>query len=123
MFKDKTVLYIDDDSITRDTIQDTLKEKFKDVFIAKDGEEGFDMFLQLKPDLIISDIDMPKINGIELVKKIREVSQIQPIAMLTGKNEDKYILELLDLGISNFIVKPMNITRLDNILIDLIQNK
>ena len=123
MFQDKTILYIDDDSSTRDTIQDILKEKFKDTFIAKDGEEGFDMFLKLKPDLIISDIDMPKINGIELVKKIREISQTQPIAILTGKNEDKYIIELLDLGISNFIVKPMNITRLDNILSDLIQNK
>jgi len=108
----KTVLCIEDDKGILEGLENTLKYYFKDVFTAVDGKEGLEKWKKFKPDLIICDIQMPILNGIEVAKTIREYDHKTPIIMLTAYSNEKYLIELINLNIQYFIQKPASIDRL-----------
>lgn len=82
----KNILIIDDDSVFRNSLGKIFEAAGYDVLLAKNGEEGLEMFREDLPDLIIADLLMPKMNGAELVKKIRgyESGENIPVVMMTG---------------------------------------
>ncbi|MCP4970770.1 MAG: response regulator transcription factor [Arcobacter sp.] len=109
----KTVLIVEDDiNIIKET-KDLLELVFPNVDIAYDGEEAFKKYLTYKKDnnkyydLVLTDIQMPKLNGIELTKLIYKENKDQLLIVLSAYNESKYLLELINLGISHFINKPL----------------
>ncbi len=69
LFKQINLLYVEDDINIRPIFERLLKRKVKNLFVAQDGIEGYEMFMELKPDLILVDIKMPQMNGIEMAKK------------------------------------------------------
>jgi len=101
-----TVLVVEDDDEIRKRILNTLKFYFKKVYESSDGIDGYESFLALKPDLVISDIEMPDGNGIELVKNIREINTIIPIIVLSAYSKEEYLLNLINLNINQYILKP-----------------
>ena len=78
------LLYVEDDEYARSTTLQLLKNFFKDISIAVDGSDGLDKFLTQKFDLIISDINMPNLNGMDMLKVIRETNKSIPVLLLTA---------------------------------------
>lgn len=101
------ILVVDDDYEIAKSIQIYLSNQNYSVILAKDGEEAVELFEKQRIDLIIMDIMMPKMNGIDATLKIREKS-IVPIIMLSAKSEDVDKIMGLNLGADDYITKPFN---------------
>ena len=106
---DISVLYVEDDEFIRDELSYTLERKVSKLFIAKDGEEGFELYKKEKPDLILSDIRMPVCDGIEMTKKIKQLDSTAKIIFLTAFNDSEYLLEAIKLNVNNYVFKPVNL--------------
>ncbi|MDD3324332.1 MAG: response regulator transcription factor [Sulfurospirillaceae bacterium] len=102
-----TVLYAEDDSGIRKNINELLSMLFKEVYLAVDGEEAYEKYISLKPDLVITDIKMPRLNGIDLAKKIRHVDDQAQIIVITAHTEVDFMLEAIELFLVRYIVKPI----------------
>lgn len=107
--KNLKVLYAEDDPVARENILVILKDMFNDVIIAKDGKEAFEIVQGNKIDLLITDILMPKLNGIELIKKIREKDKNISIIILSQYNESEVLLQSIKLKVDGYILKPVEI--------------
>ncbi len=106
-FKEFTLLYIEDDDGVREITLSILRRMFKESYEAKDGETGYQLYLEKKPDIIITDIRMPKMDGIALIKKIREQDQETKIIITTAFSDEKYLIEAVELNLERYIVKPL----------------
>ncbi len=106
---DISVLYVEDDKSIREELTYTLERKVSKLFVAKDGEEGFDLFKKEKPDLILSDIHMPICNGIEMAKRIKEINSNAKIIFISAFNDSEYLLEAIKINVNNYIFKPINL--------------
>ena len=111
-----TLLYAEDEDGLRKNIADSLRYYVKEVIEASDGNEAYDLYLLKKPDIILSDIHMPHLNGIEFIKKIRETNRDIPVVMITAHTDTKYLLEAVELRMEKYIVKPLDIDLLFDIL-------
>ncbi len=106
-FGDYTILYIEDDEGVRSVNLRILNRMFKEVFEASDGLEGYELYLSKKPDIILSDIKMPNMDGIELIKKIREKDDKTKIIITTAFSDEKYLLDAVELKLERYLVKPL----------------
>lgn len=106
-FKNFTILYIEDDEGIREVNYSMLQRIFKSAYEAADGETGFKIYKEKKPDIIITDIKMPKINGIDLIKKIRQIDKKTKIIITTAFNDEEYLLEAVELGLERYLIKPL----------------
>jgi DNA-binding response OmpR family regulator len=108
----QTVLIIEDDPTMLIALKDNFEFKGYKVFTAADGERGLNAALNAKPDLILLDIMLPKINGYEICRLIREQKLDMPIIMLTAKGEESDIVLGLNLGADDYVTKPFSIKEL-----------
>lgn len=111
LLKESIILYVEDDEQLREQISLILSKIMKKVFISKNGQEAIEIFKNNKDliDMVISDIDMPMINGIELLKEIRSIDKKIPFLLNTGHSEEKYLIESIKYNVSDYILKPINI--------------
>ncbi len=105
--KDLTVLYAEDDQSIREKTTELLRSIFKSVETAQDGEEAINKFEVHKYDLVITDIKMPKKDGRYFIKHIKELDEDQSIAVTSAYNDSNRLMELIELGISCFLLKPV----------------
>jgi len=117
-FKNYTILCVEDEDGIRKRLVNTLKYYFKDVLEANNGEDGYDLYLEYKPDIILSDIEMPNKNGIEMIQLIREKDFDTIIIMVTAYSNEEYLLDLINLHVNHYILKPVNS---DNLLTGIIK--
>jgi two-component system, OmpR family, KDP operon response regulator KdpE len=111
MSEAKKILVVDDEyQITR-VLKRSLQAHRYDVRAASDGESALDTFRDFHPDLVITDLQMPAMNGIELCREIRKLSEI-PIIVLSVKGEEKTKVEALDAGADDYITKPFGMDEL-----------
>jgi DNA-binding response OmpR family regulator len=108
----ETVLIIEDDPTMLIGLKDNFEFKGYKVLTAADGEKGLKAALNAKPDLVILDIMLPKINGYEIARLIREEKLRMPIIMLTAKGEESDIVLGLNLGADDYVTKPFSIKEL-----------
>lgn len=108
----ETILIIEDDSSMLRGLQDNFAFAGYNVLTASDGEKGLDAALEAKPDLIILDIMLPKINGFEICRLIRKEKLQMPVIMLTAKGEESDIILGLNLGADDYVTKPFSIKEL-----------
>jgi DNA-binding response OmpR family regulator len=108
----ETVLIIEDDSSMLRGLKDNFEYSGYNVMTAADGEVGLNAALDAKPDLIILDIMLPKINGYEICRLIRKENLDIPIIMLTAKGEESDIILGLNLGADDYVTKPFSIKEL-----------
>lgn len=103
----KLVLCIDDDSFTLTGVKDALQSKYR-VMLAMDPEAGLSVALKHLPDLIILDINMPNISGIELAEMLRKVDSVRdtPLVFLSGYDSPMELKQADALGVKAFLVKP-----------------
>ena len=102
-----TLLFVDDEVMIRRIATTVLKPYFLEVYEAKDGVEGLAMYHELKPDIIISDIEMPEMNGLEFCRHIRKEDKHTPIIINTAYTTTAYLLEAVQLNLINYLSKPI----------------
>jgi two-component system, OmpR family, KDP operon response regulator KdpE len=105
------ILVVDDEPQLTRVLRTGLKSRGYDVRAAADGLSGFETFSDWHPDLVITDLAMPNVDGLELCRRLRAVSQV-PIIVLSAKGEEKTKVEALDLGADDFVTKPFGIDEL-----------
>lgn len=108
------VLFVEDSEVVRASTIEILEQFFDDITIAVDGDDGYDKFISNKDrkfDLIISDIAMPKLNGLDMSQKIREVEPFIPILLLTAFSETNYLLRGIELNIDGYLNKPLDVDK------------
>ena len=105
-----TAMIIDDDAVTRAALEDCLTEAGYTVFEAGDGEQGLDAFERVKPDIVLLDVTMPRMDGFEVCRRIRTLEDGQhiPIVMMTGHDDVDSIDRSYESGATDFSTKPLN---------------
>lgn len=111
MSDEKKILVVDDESQITRVLRRSLTAHRYSVRTAADGLSALDTFHDWKPDLIISDLQMPEMDGIELCREIRKISSV-PIIVLSVKGEEKTKIEALDAGADDYVTKPFSIDEL-----------
>lgn len=106
------LLLVDDDKISIDILSEIIKPylpEFEDIICAYDGHDAYDIIISIKPDVILTDIKMPKLGGIELIKKIRTIQHYDPsILIISSYSDFEYAREALKLSVCDYIVKPVD---------------
>ncbi len=111
-----TLLYVEDDKDIRESTLDFLGAFFTTIKVAKDGAEALEIFKENEIDLVITDIQMPVMDGLEMAKYIKESKSNVPILIFTAHNEMEFLLEAISIGIDDYIFKPLNIIQFTRIL-------
>jgi len=114
--KPLTLLYIEDDHDIQEIYVDFLKEHVGTLYLANDGEEGYESYLLHKPDMILLDINMPKLDGLSLAKKIREDDKNVKIIITTAHAEQENLLKAIELYLVKYILKPIKFDELEEAL-------
>jgi DNA-binding response OmpR family regulator len=112
MTKTVSVLIVDDEDILRNLLKSELEQYHYQVDTAESGETGMEKVMEKRFDLIILDIRMPGMDGLEVLKKIREQDLADKVIMLTGVDELKIARDSLQLGANDFLTKPYDIKTL-----------
>lgn len=107
MLEEFTLLYVEDNKDSQDFMNELLNDEVKELYQAYNGRDGFTLFSEKKPDIIITDINMPLQNGLEMSKKIKEISPEQIIILLTSLSDINVIKEAIDINIDGYINKPI----------------
>jgi len=102
-----TLLYVEDDESIANVMSTILVLFCKQFYHAKNGEEGLKLYQEHKPDLIISDISMPVMDGIEMIRTIRQSDRQTPIMINSAFSDQSYLLESIYLGVDRYTVKPI----------------
>jgi len=114
--KNLKLLYVEDNKDARETTILALDNFFDDIIVAVDGEDGFSKYKEHTFDLILTDINMPKLNGLEMVQKIREIDKTIPILVLSAYNDPTFFIDSIKLGVEGYILKPIDITQFTTII-------
>ncbi|BAF73393.1 response regulator transcription factor [Sulfurovum sp. NBC37-1] len=102
-----TILYAEDDQVTRENYALVLEQYFRKVYTTKDGKEALVLYYKEKPDVLLLDINMPYIDGLEMVKTIREEDSETPVMILTAHSDKEKLLKAIPLGLTKYLVKPI----------------
>lgn len=112
-----TVLYVEDEDLSRENMSKILNKFFKKTISVEDGEIGYETFEKHfygdeKIDIVLTDIRMPKLNGLDMINQIRILDQEIPVVLITAHSEANYLLEAINLNVSQYVVKPVNTMKL-----------
>ena len=102
-----SILIVEDDDFIREKLVTILNFYFKVVFESDNTFDAYELYLENKPDLLITDIEMKDENGIELIKKIRSINIGIPVIVISAYSKEEYLLQLINQKISHYILKPV----------------
>lgn len=117
--KEMKILYVEDDPITAEELGQFLKRRAGRVYTANDGVEGLKLFHEHNPDIIIADLFLPKMGGVEMVKCIRKEGFQTPVIITSAASDSNVILSAVDAGILKYLLKPIHPSELLKELIGL----
>ncbi|NKQ41927.1 MAG: diguanylate cyclase [Sulfurovum sp.] len=114
------ILFVEDEPMIRRELGEFLQRYTTNkLCVASNGKEGLEAFHACHPDIVISDIKMPKINGIDMIKAVREINPTQAVILTTAHSDSDYFLEAIDLQVDGYILKPIDLKKLDKKIIEL----
>ena len=115
-----TIVYAEDDIITRQEIARFLRRRVAEVYEADNGQDGLELIEKHQPDIVLTDIEMPVMNGIEMIKKVRdEFKSDRPIIVITGYDDDEHRTELANA----YVYKPIQYRKILELISDLLVSK
>ncbi|MGB3367145.1 MAG: Na-translocating system protein MpsC family protein [Acidaminobacteraceae bacterium] len=117
-----TILYVEDEAFNRDELSKFFKRRTGNLIVAVNGLDGLEKFREHKPDLVITDLKMPIMGGLEMIKEIRKLGSNVPVIIISALSDSKTILNAVDIGILKYVVKPINLRDLLNTVHDAISN-
>ncbi len=115
------ILYAEDDEQTRLNYFELLNLFFTEVYIAKDGEEALALFLKHRPQIVLLDINMPKLDGLTVAQKIKEIDQDIKIVMLTAYSQKEQLLKAIKIQVYDYLVKPVRVIDLEKLLLEIVK--
>jgi len=118
----KNILIVDDDKITRQTLSMALSDDYA-TQTAKDGRMAIEMMAETDFDVVLSDMSMPGMNGIELLEQINQLGQRPPVIFITGQGTVETAVQAMKLGAYDYVTKPVNIDRLSLLIEKTLENK
>lgn len=118
--KTRTVLYVEDDKDIRLNVTELLSNLFKEVSSASDGIEGLNNYKEKPYDYLITDIKMPKMNGVTMIEEILKINPKQRVVVTTAHDEDDYIDKFKSLGLTHVLQKPITFDSLLATLKDIV---
>ncbi|EAK2424336.1 response regulator transcription factor [Campylobacter jejuni] len=121
--KELIILVVEDEIKTRESLINVLSERFSKVIGAQNRDEGLKKFKKFKPDLVITDIAMPIMDGLDMAREIKEISDDVPIVVLSAYSEKERLLRSIDIGIDKYLIKPVDIEELFKVLDCLVGEK
>jgi len=124
--EDLIILYAEDEEGISQTVGEVLELYVNRVIYAKDGQEALELYSIYKPNILLLDICMPKLNGLDVLKTIRETDLFTPVIIMTAHTEQDYLLNAVELYITKYLVKPFDKHALEDALnkcLDLISTK
>jgi len=113
-----TVLLVENDDILRVIYKRIIATQAKKIFVATNGEEGFSVYKDKIPDIIISDIKLPVINGTDMIKKIRTIDKEVRVIMMSAFVDAMYFIQAIEAGVKGFLTKPIDSQKLEKLLKD-----
>ncbi|OGU01235.1 MAG: hypothetical protein A2X82_16615 [Geobacteraceae bacterium GWC2_55_20] len=119
LLKNLTVLLVEDEKLPRESIGRFLSTKFAAVHLATNGLEGLDLFKLNHPDVVITDLEMPAMSGIEMIRRIRGRGDTLPIIITTGYDDDQHRCELAD----RVLIKPIIFSTLLDALVSCVRQR
>jgi two-component system response regulator AtoC len=111
------ILLVDDESHLLEILKQVVEAIGFQALCAQNGNEAFEIFLQEKPDMIISDIYMPNLNGLGLLKKIKQIDQEKPVVLMTGYAHYRQLVDKLDKKPDGFLEKPFDLKKIIEIIL------
>ena len=111
-----TLLYVEDEELLRESTANYLKKFFLKVDVAEDGEAGLKLYEENDYDLVVTDILMPKLNGIEMLRKIKQINYEQETIIISAYSDSSYFTEAIMLDVSGYILKPIDYNQMNKIL-------
>ena len=115
---DLKILYAEDNEKIRDSYALVLKHYFKEVIEACDGKEALDLYKAHKPDIVLTDINMPELDGLELIRIIRQDDKTTKIIVLSAYSDQEKLLKAIPLGLFAYLIKPIKGDALKSVLMD-----
>ena len=102
------MLFVEDDELLRQNYTEYLLKHFDNVYEASNGTEGLEVFKEQNIDFILADVEMPKMNGLLMIKEIRKIDKQVPIVILTAYDSREYLLNAIKLNLYDYLVKPVH---------------
>jgi len=120
-----TILYVEDEAAVREVVSRPLSKLCKNAYVAEDGLEGLKLYEENKNniDIILSDINMPNMNGMEMLKEIRKTDDNVPFIFATARADSEYPIQAIDLNVNHYILKPIDVKDLINKIQDICEQK
>ena len=114
MFKSFSALYVEDEKEIKETVHLIMGKMFREFFTASTGKEGLDFYIENKDDIdiIITDINMPEMDGLTMSERIREIDPSIPIIITTAHNDKNFLHKAIEVGVSRFVLKPLDLKKL-----------
>lgn len=105
--KDKTILLVEDEIVIRENIASMLRFFFKEVYVAVDGFDGIDKYEDYLPDIVMTDLKMPVMNGIELIEEIKKRTSSSFSIIVSAHTDTEHLIEAIHNGVDRYIIKPV----------------
>ena len=118
-FTDISILYVEDESAIREGLNRFFQRRSGRITLAANGAEGLEFFQSVHPDIVVTDIRMPVMDGLTMAKKIKEISPDTPIIITTGHNDEEFLLKAIDVGVDKYIKKPVDFRALIDVIMNL----
>jgi len=116
VLKEMTTLYVEDDKEILQKVGNMLERRVKQLYLAANGKEGLDLTVAKRPDVIITDLEMPILNGLEMIKRIREtLGYACPIIVVTAYHDEEHYTDLAD----EYVYKPVILSELIDTMVKL----
>lgn len=112
----KTILIAEDDRESNEYLTLFLRTKCENVLSAYDGQEAWHLYEKYMPDLIFTDIEMPKLDGLKLIERIRQHDHTTPIVILSAYSDTPYLLKAIPLQLEEYIIKPITFDKINALL-------
>ena len=116
LFEKLTILYVEDDSYTREEVSFFLNKMVGTLYTAENGQEGFELFQKYKFDMVITDIQMPVMNGLDMVKAIRKLDVKIPVAVTTAFSDTDFLIKAIECGVDKYILKPIDMMEMTAVI-------
>ena len=104
-----TVLIVENEGDGKKIVQEVMRDKFEKVITAQNGDEGLKKFKKYNPNMVITDVFMPIMNGLDMAKSIKEISKDTPIIVFSTNSEKETLLKAIDVGIDKYVLKPIDL--------------
>ncbi|MEN4052649.1 MULTISPECIES: response regulator transcription factor [Sulfurimonas] len=102
------VLLVEDETNLSKLLKNAIGDNFFKFYVANDGQEGLELFKKITPDIVITDINMPKKSGLEMAKEIKAIESSVPIIILSAFSETEKLLNAIDVGVVKYLIKPFD---------------